>query len=64
MKPPIALIVYLVGLAPLGLFYEQLKAATGGEWVFLVVVVMYLLVLRFAGAWLSRRVERDEDVSQ
>jgi hypothetical protein len=64
MKPSIAFLVYLVGLAPLGLFYAQLKAATGGEWLFLLGVVVYLLALRFIGAWLARRSERSENAGE
>ena len=44
--PRIAVWVYLAGMVPMGLFYEQVKVATGDTWRFVLVAVAYLLVLR------------------
>jgi len=63
MKPSIQFLIYLVGAALLGVFYEQVKVVTGGEWGFLCTVLLYLLGLRFIGGWLARRGIRDEDPS-
>ena len=47
-------IVYLVGIVILGLFYEPLKAATGGRIWFVLVVVGYLTILRVIGYGLAK----------
>lgn len=47
-------IVYLVGVILLGLFYGPAKSALGGEWLFLLAVVGYLLALRLLGAWAAK----------
>jgi hypothetical protein len=47
-------VVYLVGLALLGLFYRAVKEALGGGGVFFLALVGYLVVLRLAG-WLVAR---------
>jgi hypothetical protein len=44
--PRFAVWVYLAGMIPLGLFYEQVKIATGGTWRFVLVAIAYLLALR------------------
>jgi hypothetical protein len=54
MKPSPQFIVYMVGIALLGLFYGPVKAALGGEWLFLVGVICYLLALRLVGNWVAR----------
>ena len=45
--------VYMLGLLPLALFYEQLKAMGNGP-VFLVSVVVYLLLVRLVAEKLGR----------
>ncbi len=47
-------IVYLVGVALLGLFYGPVKSFLGGEWLFVAVVVAYLLSLRLIGYWVQK----------
>jgi hypothetical protein len=47
-------IVYLVGVILLGLFYGPVKSALGGQWLFLLAVVCYLLALRLLGAWVAK----------
>jgi len=47
-------IVYLVGVFLLGLFYGPVKSALGGQWLFLLAVVSYLLALRLLGAWAAK----------
>ena len=47
-------IVYLVGIVLLGLFYAPLKSALGGQWLFLLSVVGYLLALRLLGLWVAK----------
>ena len=51
--PPQA-VVYILGLAPLGLFYAPLKEALGGGAVFLAATFAYLVFLR-AVAWFAVR---------
>ena len=48
-------VVYIVGLLPLGIFYEPLKEQTGGGAVFFGVVVLYLTALRIVGRLVSRK---------
>lgn len=52
--PRIAVCVYLLGMIPMGIFYDQVKAGTGSGWRFVLVAVAYLLALRL----LSELVER------
>ena len=47
--------VYLVGIILLGLTYEIVKSALGGEVLFVCVVVIYLSVLRLIGDFISRK---------
>ena len=54
MKPSPQFIVYLVGVSVLGLVYTPLKAALGGQWLFLLCVVGYLLALRLLAAWVVK----------
>ncbi len=54
MKPSPQFIVYLVGIIMLGLFYAPVKSALGGQWLFLLTVVGYLLALRLIGAWAAK----------
>jgi hypothetical protein len=53
-------IVYILGLAPLGLFYEPLKQALGGGSVFLASLVGYLAFLRLVGWGIARMLLRKE----
>ena len=56
----IELVVYLVGIAPLGLFQQQLRAAIGSDaWAF-VIVIGYLLCLRALGWALCRALVKRE----
>lgn len=50
--------VYFLGLIPLGLFYEPIKKALGGQWHFLAGGVAYLLVLRLLAELIGRLLER------
>ena len=60
MKPSPQFIVYLVGVAVLGLFYTPVKSALGGQWLFLLSVVGYLLALRLLGGWVAKlRTQKD-----
>ena len=52
--PRIAVWVYLLGMIPMGIYYDQVKAETGSGWRFVLVAVAYLLALRL----LSEIVER------
>jgi VIT1/CCC1 family predicted Fe2+/Mn2+ transporter len=54
MKQNPQFIVYLVGVVMLGLFYAPLKSALGGQWLFLLSVVGYLLALRLLGVWVAK----------
>jgi hypothetical protein len=45
--------IYMLGLLPLALFYEQLKGLASGP-VFLVSAVVYLLLIRFVAEKLGR----------
>lgn len=54
MKPSLQIVVYLVGAALLGFLYAPVKAALGGQWLFLLFVVGYLLALRLLGVWVAK----------
>ncbi len=65
MKPPrIAVWVYLAGMIPLGMFYEQVKLATGGTWRFILVALAYLLALRLLAELLEHAVKRARRASE
>jgi hypothetical protein len=52
------LVVYLIGIALIGYFYEPLRAALGSDSLFAVVAVFSLVVLRLVGRfvqWLLQR---------
>lgn len=49
MNLNVQFVIYLLGIVLLGLFYAPVKAALGGQWLFLLSVIGYLLVLRFLG---------------
>ena len=61
MKQNPQFIVYLVGVVLLGLFYAPVKSALGGQWLFLLSVVGYLLALRLLAAWVGK-VRRQREV--
>jgi hypothetical protein len=54
MKPSRQFIVYLIGVCLLGLFYQPVKAALGGDWLFVVCVFAYLVVLRLLGKLVTK----------
>ena len=45
--------IYMLGLLPFALFYEQLKASVSGP-VFLVAAVVYLLLVRLVAEKFGR----------
>ena len=47
--------VYLMGIILLGLTYEIVKSALGGEVLFVCAVVIYLWVLRLIGDFISMK---------
>ncbi len=55
MKPKPEYIVYVVGLLPLGLGYGTIKSALGGQWLFLLCVLAYLIALRLLGVYVAGR---------
>jgi hypothetical protein len=54
MNPSPQSVVYFVGVVALGLFYEPIKSALGGRWLFILSVVGYLLALRLIGFWVVK----------
>jgi biotin transporter BioY len=56
--PRTAYVVYLLGLIPVGLFYEHMREATGGAWLFLSLGVLYAILLRIAGEALESQLRR------
>ena len=54
MKPSPQFIVYLVGIALLGFFYAPVKSALGGQWLFVLSVIGYLVALRLLGVWVAK----------
>lgn len=55
----VQLLVYFVGVIVLGLFYEQVKTATGGGPLFVALAIAYLVVVRVVGHFVARRFDRD-----
>jgi hypothetical protein len=55
MKASPQFIVYLVGVALLGLFYEPVKSALGGQWLFVGCVLAYLVAPRLLGTLIAKR---------
>ncbi|MEL1264976.1 hypothetical protein [Pseudoxanthomonas putridarboris] len=53
----IQLAVYFIGVFVLGLFYNQLKLATGGGFWFVLTAIGYLLVLRLIGYGITRLIQ-------
>lgn len=48
-------IVYILGAMLLGYFYSDVKQALGGKLLFLAAVIAYLLVLRYIGMLVSKK---------
>ncbi|MFG6458639.1 hypothetical protein [Roseateles sp. BYS96W] len=55
MKASPQFIVYLVGVGLLGLLYEPVKSALGGQWLFVGCVLAYLVALRLLGTLIAKR---------
>lgn len=55
MKPSLQFLVYLIGVVLLGLSYEPVKTALGGQWLFVGCVLAYLVALRLLGALIAKR---------
>jgi hypothetical protein len=55
MRPSSELVVFIIGAAPLGLFYGQLKAAFRSEGYFFLAAIAYLLLLRLLGRAIANR---------
>jgi hypothetical protein len=53
-------IVYLVGIAPLGFFSQQIEALADSKFLLLLLVVVYLLALRLIGRLVVKRVSTRE----
>lgn len=53
MMPSPQFMVYLVGVGLAGWFYEPIKSALGGQWLFLVCIIGYAVALRLLGAVLA-----------
>jgi hypothetical protein len=54
VKPSRQFTVYLVGVALLGLLYEPVKSALGGQWLFVGCVFAYLVALRLLGTLITK----------
>lgn len=39
--------IYILGIVPLAFFYDYLKGLVESEFVFVLLVIVYLLVVRF-----------------
>jgi hypothetical protein len=50
----IQLVVYFIGIFALGLFYTNLKAATGGGAWFVLAAIGYLVALRLIAYGITR----------
>ncbi len=61
MKKYLPVLVYAVGMFPLGLWQDRLRVALG-DWPALVVVIGYLLLLRLVGLLVVRAVEQSHKV--
>ncbi len=62
--PRVAVWVYLAGMIPMGMFYEQVKLASGGTWRFILVALAYLLALRLLAELLEYAVKRARSASK
>lgn len=54
MKPSRQFVLYLVGVALLGLLYEPVQAALGGQRLFVGCVLAYLVALRLLGNLIAK----------
>jgi len=48
-------IVYLIGIVLFGLFYELVKANSGGDVLFVIVGIGYLIILRVMADFLAKK---------
>jgi hypothetical protein len=51
----ISYIVYIVGLFPLAFLITYLEEVIGDSWWVVVIAIVYLLILRGLGGFLSKR---------
>ena len=58
MKPSTEFIVYMVGVALAGAFYERLKSFVSSEPLFFGLFLAYLLALRLVAASIKRLLDR------
>ena len=54
MKPSPQFLVYMLGVALLALSYGPVSSALGGQWLFLVCAIAYLLGLRLLGSLVAK----------
>jgi hypothetical protein len=54
MRPSPEFVVYLVGIALLGLFYSPIKSALGDSWLFVMCAIAYVALLRLIGSVLAK----------
>jgi hypothetical protein len=54
-KANIEFIIYLIGIAPLGLFYSTIKEVLGGKLIFLCAVIFYLIIIMFSGKFIAKK---------
>lgn len=48
-------IVYLIGIVLFGLLYEPLKANSGGDVLFVILAIGYLIILRIMADFLAKK---------
>lgn len=48
-------VIYLAGVMLFGLVYYPLKAAIGSPWLFVVIALAWIAVVRLAGAFVRRK---------
>jgi uncharacterized protein (DUF983 family) len=57
-------IVYIVGLLPLGFMLNWIEQQLNDSWWVVVIVIVYLLFLRFLGDYLSKLKESKVEESE
>lgn len=60
MKSGPQYLVYILGVMAFGFFYVPIKSALGGQWLFLISGIAYLVALRLLGAWVAKMLSRNE----
>lgn len=55
IKDNLSLIFFVIGLFPLAYLNEMLKAHSTDQWLRLIVVVLYVLLLRLISDFLSKK---------